>query len=333
MVNVSLNFSDVSFGFHGNDLLFEGLTLSIGNTNGLGKIIALMGPSGIGKSTFCELMLGIHKPRGGSITFEPKKPNVALIPQKGIVFEELSIEENIACLKHSTTLGPTFRQEMVNRAAETLGLMDLLHKSASSKLSGGEAQRVMLARIQTIKCDLLILDEPCSFLDNMVKGTFLAQVRQTIDKSSMLALMVTHIWNEARLIADEVIFFNRIDGNTVTLHPVTTLEAEERPPTIDALYGIWWPNCRHVNFDDAITLLGRPIEGIPASTHIVGLHSRNSAGESAPHDWACQLWARIEKNLDENNRRMLGVLNKDNSAGHIMANFYDKNGVLATNNY
>ena len=94
MDKVSLYFSDVSFGFHTNNLLFEHLNLSVENTRDQGKIIALMGPSGVGKTTFCELMLGIRKPQCGTIKFAPQNLNVAVIPQKGIIFEELTVNEN-----------------------------------------------------------------------------------------------------------------------------------------------------------------------------------------------------------------------------------------------
>jgi polar amino acid transport system ATP-binding protein len=328
MDKVSLYFSDVSFGFHTNNLLFEHLNLSVENTRDQGKIIALMGPSGVGKTTFCELMLGIRKPQCGTIKFAPQNLNVAVIPQKGIIFEELTVNENIACLKHSITLGPTFRGERVRSAADSLGLMQVLQNDTKpNQLSGGEAQRVMLARIQTIDCNLLILDEPCSFLDNKVKDSFLAQVRQTIEKSRILALMVTHVWDEARLIADEVIFFNRVDQKAVTLHSVKTSEAEEHPPTIDALYGIWWPSCLIVKIDDAIKLAGKPANGYPASTCFVGLYLCYTTGQTLCDNWAGILWRQVGKSIESSQRCMLND-NKHNATKHIIATFYDKNEVV-----
>lgn len=244
MSETTVRFSNVTFGFGDRVPLFENLSCDLSNDGTSGRIVALMGPSGAGKTTFCDLASGTRRPQKGDVTFGSGRANVAVIPQKGIIFDELSVRENIACLKYSNSLGSTFREDTVQAAAASLGLSQVLRDGTpASALSGGEAQRVMLARIQTVACDLLILDEPCSFLDNRVKGAFLDALRKTVDEHHLLALMVTHVWDEARLVADEVIFFNRQPGQSVTTHRSSTVDAEKRPPTIDALFGIHWPDC------------------------------------------------------------------------------------------
>ncbi len=248
MSEPALHFSHVTFGFGKRKPLFENLSCSLANDSATGKVIALMGPSGVGKTTFCDLALGIRQPQKGSIKFAPENANIAVIPQKGVIFDELSVRENIECLKYSKNMGGSFREAKVQHAVESLGLSHVLETGThASAISGGEAQRVMLARIQTINCDVLILDEPCSFLDNRVKDSFLTAMRSTVDESRLLALMVTHVWDEARLVADEVLFFHQAQGDSVQLHHTSVTQAMNNPPTIDALFGIHWPDCAVVD--------------------------------------------------------------------------------------
>lgn len=270
MCDVAVTFTDVSFGFRRGKPLFNRLTVDLGGGTANGKIVALMGPNGIGKSTFCHLVLGTRRPDSGSIKSTPAQPRVAAIPQKGVVFDELSVLENISCLKYSTTLRRTFQLERVSKAVEALGLKGVVEANTpSSEISGGEAQRVMLARVQTVDCDLLVLDEPCSSLDNQVKGTFLDALRATVDAGRILALMVTHVWDEAQMVADELIFFHRTGDGTVSLHQATVAAAAEKPPTIDALYSIYWPDCAVVGRNSFQQLAGQ--FAIPDEVTYLGL--------------------------------------------------------------
>ncbi len=328
MPDAALHFSDVTFGFGKRKPLFEGLSCSLANTSDAGKIIALMGPSGVGKTTFCDLALGIRQPQNGSITFAPHDAKIALIPQKAVIFDELSVEENIACLRHSKTLGRTFQKNKIQHAVESLGLADVLRSATpASGLSGGEAQRVMLARIQTIKCDVLILDEPCSFLDNRVKDSFLSALRATVDKSRLLALMITHVWDEALLVADEVLFFYQAPGKAVTLHCHPIDEAQSRPPTIDALYGIHWPDCLVLDLIEKAPLAGLPAKKIPHGARFVGLH-RDDHAQLTYDEWACELWNKITKPSRVNGKYLPAATGTTNKDIHITATFYNQNGVL-----
>lgn len=244
MRDIAIQFLDVTFGFGKNRPVFGGLSCEVRKQPGKGKIVALMGPSGIGKTTFCDLILSSHTPNAGSVILTPKNANLGLIPQKGVIFEELSVRDNISCLKHSRSIGHTFREDRVDQSVAALDLGSVLTAGTSaSRLSGGEAQRVMLARIQTVDCDILILDEPCSFLDNRVKQTFLTALRETVADKGILALMVTHVWNEAKLVADEMMFFHQPHSQGVVIHQVSVDQAAAAPPTIDALFAIHWPEC------------------------------------------------------------------------------------------
>lgn len=329
MSETSLNFSNITFGFSKRKPLFEDLSHSFANTSEAGKIIALMGPSGVGKSTFCDLALGIRQPQKGTITFAPKDAKVAVIPQKAVIFDELSVEENIACLRYSKTLGHAFSKDMVQSAIKSLGLADVIRNATrANALSGGEAQRVMLARIQTINCDVLILDEPCSFLDNRVKDSFLSAIRTTVNELCSLTLMVTHDWAEARMVADEVLFFHQEPEKPVTLHCLSIAEAQQRPPTIDALYGIHWPDCKVLDITNKASL-GLSKKTIPHNAHFVGLH-REAHSQSVYDEWACKLWNRITT-LSSFNDGSLSTATETGTASlnsQIATNFYTQEGTL-----
>jgi ABC-type nitrate/sulfonate/bicarbonate transport system ATPase subunit len=290
MSETAIHFSNVTFGYGNRKPLFEHLSCSLACSSGSGKIIALMGPSGVGKTTFCDLVLGTHQPQQGFVDFEPRNANMAVIPQKGVIFDELNVRENITCLKYSKSVGNTFREERVQHAVDSLGLSNVLQSgTGASALSGGEAQRVMLARIQTINCDVLILDEPCSFLDNRVKDSFLTALRDTVNESRLLALMVTHVWDEARQIADEVLFFHQTSEKRVTLHSCLVAAAESLPPTIDALFGIHWPDCVLFDLTTNVPPVSLSGEYIPNGARFVGVFL-NHFGKSEGNLLARTLW-------------------------------------------
>lgn len=328
MPETALHFSGVTFGFGKRKPLFENLSCSFVNDSVAGKIVALMGPSGVGKSTFCDLALAVRPPQKGSVRFEPVDANIAFIPQKGVIFDELSVEENIACLKYSKTLGRTFEKHKVQRAIELLDLSTVLqNETRASALSGGEAQRVMLARIQTICCHVLVLDEPCSFLDNRVKDSYLAALRAAVDENRFLALMVTHVWDEARLLADEVVFFHQANGRPVSLHRSPVDQVVNYPPTIDALFAIHWPDCAVLDHSEIISLPGELKHYVPQQACFIGLF-RNKFDRSKSDPWVNKLWSYFA-NLNTDTPSQLHYSRAGN-AETLLGNcvFYDEHGVI-----
>jgi|GEM_PF-3270123 len=328
MPETALHFSEVTFGFGNFKPLFENLSCSLANDSAAGKIFALMGPSGVGKTTFCDLALGMRHPQAGSVKFSPTHANIAVIPQKGVIFDELSVRDNITCLKYSRSVGSTFREERVEHAVESLSLSGVLQNGTrATALSGGEAQRVMLARIQTIDCDVLILDEPCSFLDNRVKDSFLFALRATVDEKRLLALMVTHVWDEARLAADEVVFFHQAKRNPVTLHCTPINDASDQPPTIDALFGIHWPDCLVLDLAGGGESLGLVPDMIPNGASSVGLF-RSHQPQAKPDKWAEHAWE-----IASQTSRYKRISIKSQPSGNVAekrfaAAFYDQDGII-----
>lgn len=327
----SIDLVDLSFGYSGRSLLFENLSCQFNNDGENGKIIALMGPSGVGKSTLCDLVLGTHKPRQGSIRFSPETLRVCVIPQKAVIFEELSIKDNIECLRYSNSLRASFDQEKVEESIESLLLRSVLeHANKSDSLSGGEAQRVMLARIQTVKCDLLVLDEPCSFLDNRVKDVFLSGLRRTVDKMGLLALFVTHVWDEVRAVADEVAFFSQTASGSVSVDMTVVTKAQEAPPTIDAFFGIYWPDCLIVPMNQVFDLTELPQRVVEKGASYIGLYLQQNQTNRYVSDWSERLWRKLLETSDDNLCESLQRIRRYHTLDGMAALCFDKDGVLIT---
>lgn len=288
MDSPAIRFNKVAFRYGRGHWIFKDFDLSLATCPGKGRIVALMGPSGVGKSTFCDLVLGSRIPLAGTIDRLPMSAGVAFIPQRAVLFEELDVVENINCLRHSRSLGPTFRPERFDGVVQSLGLQSVVERNEGvMTLSGGEAQRVMLARIGMVDCKILVLDEPCSFLDNRVKEMFLDSLRKTVDQYGILALLVTHVWDEATLIADEILTFHQEGSVPVKISRDVVYRAFHKPPTIDAMYAIHWPRCKVLRVEDVRHRV--PDMNLDKSATWIGLFDTGDASINvAP--WMISLW-------------------------------------------
>lgn len=329
MTEVVIQLSNVTFGYQKEKRLFDQLSCVLSN-GGCGRIVALMGPSGVGKTTFCNLILDIHAPSMGTVSLTPSDARVAFIPQRAVIFDELSVADNIACLAHSRTLGRTFRKQKIADAAASLGLSDVLNESTrADSLSGGEAQRVMLARIQTVSCDVLVLDEPCSWLDNRVKESFLAGLRTVVDEQSLLAVLVTHVWDEARAVADDVLFFHQPHGRSTAVHLLDIDQAANQPPTLDAFFGVHWPDCAVVPLADFTKTFPAAATQIPCSAFYVAL-CHNDIGTRSSRGRAICPCGKMDEVFGRFASQIRTPPRKEGSADVEMS-FYDKDGLFCSN--
>lgn len=182
-----------------------------------GEVVAIIGPSGGGKSTLLRCINLLEQPDGGEIIFEgtnilDKDVKVNDLRQKmGMVFQNFNlfphktVLENIMLapklLKHTDTA--TLKQE----AQELLNKVGLSDKGDSypAQLSGGQKQRVAIARALAMHPDVLLFDEPTSALDPEVVGDVL-QVMKELAKEGMTMVVVTHEMQFARDVSDKVVF-------------------------------------------------------------------------------------------------------------------------------
>ena len=167
----------------------------------LRQTTAVMGASGIGKTTLANILLGFEKADGGEIIGLPDK--------KSAVFQEDRLSENFSALANVQAVCKT-KQAKAN-AAELLCELGLQNdiKTKVSSLSGGMRRRVSLARALCAEYDFLVLDEPFKGLDEATKALAMRTVKQ--HTSGKTVLLITHEKETADALADHIIDFNKED--------------------------------------------------------------------------------------------------------------------------
>ena len=182
-----------------------------------GEVVAVIGASGSGKSTFLRCLNLLEMPTAGKIFFEgvditEKKVNVNLHRQKmGMVFQQFNLFPNMTVLQNMT-LAPMKLKKVPKAQAEekALSLLDrvgLRDRAASfpNQLSGGQKQRVAIVRALAMEPDVMLFDEPTSALDPEMVGEVLDVMKQ-LAKSGMTMVVVTHEMGFAREVASRVMF-------------------------------------------------------------------------------------------------------------------------------
>lgn len=192
----------------GGRLLLENLNLSIKKD----EIVILIGPSGVGKSSFLKVLAGLEAKQAGWIQIFGEKlnkphPKAAFVFQEAALLPWLNVERNVAYgldFKHQPTITKAEISERINKALFEVGLTYAAKKNPSS-LSGGMAQRVALARALAREPELLLLDEPLGALDLNTRQEMQKLLRRTIKRQQAAALMVTHNIDEAIAVGDRIV--------------------------------------------------------------------------------------------------------------------------------
>jgi len=187
----------------------DGLSLAIGE----GEFFALLGPSGCGKTTTLRLIAGFEQPTRGEILLRgerlnglpPYRRNVSTVFQSYALFPHLTVRENIE-------FGLLYRNGAAHRQAvgdcvEMLGLADKLSRYPR-ELSGGEKQRVALARSLVLRPEVLLLDEPLSALDPNLRKQVRAELRALQRRVGITFVFVTHDREEALSLSDRIALLN-----------------------------------------------------------------------------------------------------------------------------
>jgi spermidine/putrescine transport system ATP-binding protein len=178
------------------------------------EFFSLLGPSGCGKTTTLRLIAGFEQPNSGDVLLagqsvagkKPYERNVSTVFQNYALFPHLTVEENVA-------FGLRERGERNNkgRVDEALSMVQLTGKETRlpANLSGGEKQRVALARSLVLKPDVLLLDEPLAALDPNLRKAMRAELKELQRNAGIAFLFVTHDQEEALSLSDRVAVMNR----------------------------------------------------------------------------------------------------------------------------
>jgi molybdopterin-binding protein len=176
-----------------------------------GETHVILGPSGSGKSTLLRILGLLEKPTRGRVSLDGRavepgdrqaRMMMAAVFQNPYLFKG-TVEENVAYGMALRRVAKAERTERVERALERVGLAGT-QRSSALQLSGGEAQRVALARALVLEPRILLLDEPLSYLDPLIKRRLVADFSAILAADGVTALYVTHDQDEAMVVADRV---------------------------------------------------------------------------------------------------------------------------------
>jgi ABC-type Fe3+/spermidine/putrescine transport system ATPase subunit len=181
-----------------------------------GEFFTFLGPSGSGKSTILRMIAGLESPDEGRIRLggqdvsgvPPWRRNLGMMFQQYAIFPHMTVEENVAYGLRVRRMSRGEVDERVRRMLALVGLAGMEKKNATL-LSGGEQQRVALARALAPEPRMLLLDEPLSALDEKIRRTMQAELKDVHRKTGTTFLYVTHDQEEALTMSDRVAVFNR----------------------------------------------------------------------------------------------------------------------------
>ena len=193
--------------------ILNGISLSIET----GEIVSILGPSGSGKTTLLNCILGITEIDSGSVVFNGQDVTGVSMEERGfnIVFQDYALFPNLNAYENITyglknKPGISTQQQIVNELIELLGLSQHLDKHID-QLSGGQKQRVALARTMVMKPKILLLDEPLSALDGVIKESIKEKIKTIAKEFHLTTIIVTHDPEEALTLSDRMLIMK--DGS------------------------------------------------------------------------------------------------------------------------
>ena len=214
-----------------------------------GEVLAVIGPSGGGKSTFIRCLNLLETPTGGEIFFEDTKINDASVDvnklrQKiGMVFQHFNLFPHLSVLEN-ITIAPTklrimSKEDADRKAMELLQYVRLEDKANAypNQLSGGQKQRVAIARSLCMKPDVILFDEPTSALDPEMVGGVL-EIMKELARDGMTMIVVTHEIGFAKEVASRVAFID--EGVIAEIAPPQEFFGNPKNPRLKEFLSIWF---------------------------------------------------------------------------------------------
>ncbi|MDZ5078695.1 ABC transporter ATP-binding protein [Nesterenkonia sp. HG001] len=207
-----------------NEVVLEDVTKRFGRTTVLeslnlrlapGELISVLGPSGCGKTTALRILAGFERPTAGRVlvagqdvtAMPPNRRDIGMVFQSYSLFPNLSVRQNVEYGLRVRRVRAEARRRAAEELLEMCGLGSLGERYPH-QLSGGQQQRVALARALAVQPSVLLLDEPLSALDAIVRTQIREEIRRLQQQLGITTMFVTHDQEEALAIADRVAVLN-----------------------------------------------------------------------------------------------------------------------------
>ncbi|MDF1540845.1 MAG: ABC transporter ATP-binding protein [Candidatus Thorarchaeota archaeon] len=207
-----------------------------------GEMLSLLGPSGSGKTTTLRMVAGFIVPDGGSLRFDgkdvikqpPRERKIGMVVQSVALFPNMSVYQNIAFALDVAGWEHHRAVKRVEDLADIVGVRNLLHRKVN-EISGGEGQRIALARALALEPALLLLDEPFSALDPKLRQRLQEELRDLQQKLGITTIYVTHSQSEAYAISDKIAILN--EGAIIQAGPPQELYENPRNDFVATFIG------------------------------------------------------------------------------------------------
>ncbi len=243
---------------YGDTRIFSDINCEIGQ----GEFVTLLGPSGCGKSTLLRCIAGLTEVDGGHIVLggedlvplPPQKRGIGMVFQSYALFPNMSVAQNVA---FGLRMQKVAKAESTKRVQEALEMVELGDFAARypHQLSGGQCQRVALARSLIVRPRLLLLDEPLSALDARIRRHLREQIRAIQQELGLTTVFVTHDQEEALTLSDRIVLMR--EGRIVQSGDAETLYTAP----VDAFAAGFIGNYNLLSADQASRLFGQTFQG------------------------------------------------------------------------
>ena len=225
-----INFSQVNYHYQQQNFEFD---LQVKQ----GSLVAILGPSGAGKSTLLNLLAGFIAPMQGDIAIDgnsvlnaaPHQRPISILFQDNNLFTHLTAYQNIGLGLHPGLKLNQQQKQLIQTMSEQVEVDKLLDR-LPDQLSGGQQQRVALARCFVQKKPILLLDEPFSALDPVLRVAMLERVSALAKQQNVTVLMVTHHISDALAVASHFVFIDQ--GNASAVENIEQLTRSHSNPRL-----------------------------------------------------------------------------------------------------
>lgn len=230
----------------GPKVVYRDLNLSVAR----GEVLTIVGGSGVGKSVMLKMLIGLLRPDGGSIVFDGRevttmnesalsevRRRIAMLFQSGALFDSISVGSNVAYGLEEHYHRKMSKQEITERVAWALGLVDLpgIEEMRPGDLSGGMRKRVALARAIALQPEVVLYDEPTTGLDPINTARVNHLIMGLQEKLSITSIVVTHDMKSAFTISDKIAMVH--SGRIICQGTVETFQSSQDPRVNDFIEG------------------------------------------------------------------------------------------------